>query len=330
MRVTISRVWMKPNIQTYNIGGRYLNRNMSDWVRLIWLRYEKKNKDSQTKHSWISLSFPTNTGLDSFRKFPFFHFSFFLNFFPQHIGFFFLETISSNEDNRAKHSWTPLSLPANTGFKFSQTISSNEERQAKHSWIPLSLPTNSGLFFPRQYLPMKINRPSTLGSPCFCQIPTGLSFPVFFFFNFFFPNTLGFFSWETISSNEDNRAKHSWTPLSLSTNSGLLFFSPSDKYLPMKINRPSTLGFPCFHQIPTGLSFPDNFFLLDWILIFFWIFWDTWTSSGISDRYITPSRTSPPPRLGEHLVDDHIDLAVAWSLTSPRTRTTNSITPRVV
>jgi len=77
MRVTISRVWMKPKIQTYNIGGRYLNRNMSDWVRLIWLRYEKKNKDSQTKHSWISLSFPTNTGLDSFHKFPFFVFCFF-------------------------------------------------------------------------------------------------------------------------------------------------------------------------------------------------------------------------------------------------------------
>jgi len=58
----------------------------------------------------------------------------------------------------------------------------NKERQAKHSWIPLSLPTNSGLFFPKQYLPMKINRPSTLGSPCFYQIPTGLSFPDNFFF----------------------------------------------------------------------------------------------------------------------------------------------------
>jgi len=98
----------------------------------------------------------------------------------------------------------------------------------------------------------------------------------------------------------------------------------------MKKDRPSTLGFPCLCQqtldyffspqinifqwrstgqalldSPVSIKYPlgylsQTIFFLDWILIFFWIFWDTWTSSGISDRYITPSRTSPPPRLGEH------------------------------
>jgi len=132
-----------------------------------------------------------------------------------------------------------------------------------------------------------------------------------------------------ISSNEERQAKHPWIPLSLSTNSRLFFF-PSDKYLPMKINRPSTLGFPCFHQIPTGLSFPDNFFFgLD--CNFFFQFFGTPEHPRVSLIGISHQvELHPHPGSENILVDDHIDLAVAWSLTSPRTRTTNSITPRVV
>ena len=98
----------------------------------------------------------------------------------------------------------------------------------------------------------------------------------------------------------------------------------------MKKDRPSTLGFPCFHQIPTGLSFPDNFVFLDWILIFFFQFFGTPEHPRVSLIVISHQvELHPHPGSENILVDDHIDLAVAWSLTSPRTRTANSITSRV-